>query len=147
MVIRPTKANTGLTPSPEVNVDRNLYAVVATTGYINPPVAAADLVSYTVPAGRILKINQIVVWYSEPLLAMCKSIHWCITRGISRLPDTGGYFPVGDLNNPLSIASIWAGANEKVAILITPNASWDIDVTLVGFLGGRLYMRQPGGSY
>jgi len=147
MVIRATTPNAGLTLSPEVNVDRNLYSVVAQTGYINPPTVTADLVSYTVPGGRILEINQIVVWYSEPLIASCESVHWCITRNNTRLPDTGGYFPVGDLSNPLSIASIWLGANEKIAIMVTPNAGWDIDVTLVGFIGGRLYIRQPGGSY
>jgi hypothetical protein len=114
-------------------------------GRIENPTVQASIVSFKVDVGFVARIDAIAVWYSEPLVPMCRSVGWNLLVNGSRVPyiqnteDTQRYDAVGDLARPIEIAPVWVQAGETVSIDVVPLYSFDCALVMIARLSGRLY--------
>ncbi len=114
-------------------------------GRLENPTVQASIVSFAVLVGYVAKIDKIAVWFSEPLVAMSRSVGWNILVNGNRVPniknteDAQRYDSVGDLAQPIEIDPVWIQANETVSIDVFPLSSFDCALTVVARMSGRLY--------
>lgn len=125
---------------------RQPYQPVDLTNRLVNPTAQTNILSLTVPAGMEFECVAVAVVYSEPYLAITRTIGWRIHVNGAPPPyirnTTHQWFFVncGDLNRPYDIPTLIVPANSTVALVISPQVAGFADHVLIeGRLIGSLY--------
>jgi hypothetical protein len=105
------------------------------------------LVEFEVPLGMVAVIDQIGIFYSEPIVPMTLAVGWRIAVNDNRIPyivHSGGtedynFSSFGDVNDPMKIRELWVQANQRVAIQIRAFFGFNEALVMMGRLAGRLF--------
>jgi len=109
-------------------------------------IAPFTLLSYTIPASMVAKINKFAVFFDNP--TAWSGVGWRILVNGHLIPHitsasagSAGYWqtPVGDLISPLEIEPIWLQANETIIVELGSPVVFQELFSAGAYFGGRLY--------
>lgn len=132
-------------------IHRGHDEVLDLTGRVYNPAqnVITNLVTYTVPNGKIALFDSIAIWLSDPLAAKSEIIGWRITDSEMQPPEVGSintayrYDSNGALHEPFDISPLYVQANQIIAIELFTTLP-PITITIAGRLSGQLYKRTGG---
>lgn len=129
--------------APDESIDLIQYYQNVVTHGVAP--LAVNVVAYVVPNGCVAMIDQIAVFYSDPIVAQSIAIGWRLTINNGQVPnirDTAFsyiYSGFADLSEPFRIHPVWVQSDQTIALQINPNGTFGEALTVTARMSGKLF--------
>lgn len=129
--------------SPDESIDLVQYYQNITLWGALP--TAVDVVTYTVPAGCVAMIDQIAVFYSDPIVSQSVALGWRLTIDNGQVPNIQDvalsyiYSGFSDPSQPFRIHPVWVQSDQTIALQINPSATFGNALTITCRMSGKLF--------
>jgi len=129
--------------SPDESIDLTGF-FQTTLAYLLLP-TAINVIAYTVPDGCVAMIDQIAVFYSDPLISQSNAVGWRLTIDNGQVPNikdpTFSYIYTGfsDLSSPYTIHPVWVQSSQTIALQLNPAWTFDLPITFTCRMSGKLF--------
>ena len=130
-------------------IDKGYDTVLDIIGTVENPNVLSTVVSFTVPNGLVAMVNQIAVFYSDPLVSACFAVGWRIVVNGNQVPNISvnnfnyRYGSLGSAMETMKIRPIWLQSEMTIELEIDPVANkvdgFDEHLVAMGRLSGEIY--------
>lgn len=109
------------------------------------PPDAINVIVFTVPDGCVAMIDQIAVYYSDPLVAMSTAIGWRLTIDngqVSNIKDpilSYMYSGFSDLSAASRVHPVWVQSGQTIALQANPSGTFAEAITITCRISGKLF--------
>lgn len=112
------------------------------------PVVPVNVVAFQVPVNLVFLVDEVTIWFSEPMVPMSINLGWYLTINDNRLPyfnNTAAVYNAhghGNLASGLVVRRLWVQSQEVFALTLYPIGAFGEQCLVMGRIAGRLF--KPG---
>jgi len=106
---------------------------------------AVNVVLFQCPNGCVLMVDQLAVFYSDPLVAASIAVGWRLTINGGQAPNVREintsyfYTGFGDISHPNRIHPLWVQSGQTVALQVNPAGTFGEFLTVTCRISGKLF--------